>query len=421
MHPQNSSDTGRFQDKIKYPDTALGTVENLTDFGEPITNNGFLLRDGWRIALEDLLKFDEHIIKHLIYAGELSLFVGGSGTYKSFLVITLMAMLSIGQPVFGRRTKQVPVLIALAEGIGSQPKRLAALVKAAPWADQLDQGVFDWFGACPALSSKEDLNRVKSTLEEFRQKHGQYPKIMTLDTLSRMKGSYEENSNSDMAELLAKLQTEIAAPYNLHIMLVHHTGKPAEGREQTSPRGASALRGNVETVLLVTRNKDRNGGRIKLEKVKDGRDGQIFEFTTQVVELGEDQDGDMITSIFAEIGSEVVESGSSKAAAKPPKAGTAADKAIKTLRRLIVDGGLSRLPANETGDLADGELYFNLDEIKSALIADGILKLSDGTGSTLHPSSRSLLRDIKLRLIALDYIHSFQHGWALNRVKLASG
>jgi len=84
--------------------------------------------------------------------------------------------------------------------------------------------------------------------------------LIIFDTLSKISRGFQENSASDMAELLGKLY-EIAQACNSAICVIHHTKKDGNGY-----RGSSSLRDDVDIELQF--NKAAEGVNVVNEKQK---------------------------------------------------------------------------------------------------------------------------------------------------------
>jgi hypothetical protein len=69
----------------------------------------------------------DYLIKGLISPAEISLWVGPPKCGKSFLLLHVAYLLSLGQPVFERRVKAANVLYVAAEGEGGIANRIKAL------------------------------------------------------------------------------------------------------------------------------------------------------------------------------------------------------------------------------------------------------------------------------------------------------
>src|SRR5689334_14073874 len=68
-----------------------------------------------------------YILKGLLSPGEFSLWVGAPKCGKSFLLLHVTYLLSLGRQVFGRRVKSAVVLYVAAEGEGGINNRIEAL------------------------------------------------------------------------------------------------------------------------------------------------------------------------------------------------------------------------------------------------------------------------------------------------------
>jgi hypothetical protein len=84
----------------------------------------------------------------------------------------------------------------------------------------------------------------------------------------------------------------IKAATGAHVVIIHHSGKDAS----RGMRGHSALLGAADVAIEVTRDKDSKTRTATVVKAKDDADGDVFAFQLDVQELGEDQDGDLITT-----------------------------------------------------------------------------------------------------------------------------
>ena len=104
----------------------------------------------------------------------------------------------------------------------------------------------------------------------------------------------DENTAPDIAQLVAGLDL-IRRATGAHVMLIHHTGKDAA----RGARRHSTLRAAIDTEIELTRDE---AGQITAEvtKQRDGPTGYRFAYTLRQVELGQDQDGDPVTSCLVE-------------------------------------------------------------------------------------------------------------------------
>src|SRR5262249_16931751 len=82
----------------------------------------------------------------------------------------------------------------------------------------------------------------------------------------------------------------IREAFNCAVIIVHHCGV-----EGTRPRGHSSLTGAADAQLKVERDPAGNI-EVTVEYMKDGPDGDIIVSRLEQVTVGEDEDGDPITS-----------------------------------------------------------------------------------------------------------------------------
>ena len=113
--------------------------------------------------------------------------------------------------------------------------------------------------------------------------------VTILDTLNRAAPEADENASADMGRILeaAKALQRLTAGL---VVVVHHTGKDAT----KGLRGHSSLFAALDAAVEVTRDGDRREW--KVAKAKDGEDGAAHPFRLEVMDLGEDDEGEAVTS-----------------------------------------------------------------------------------------------------------------------------
>jgi hypothetical protein len=119
--------------------------------------------------------------------------------------------------------------------------------------------------------------------------------LIVMDTFAQVMAGADENSSKDVGGALAQCK-RLSKHTGAMVLLVHHSGKDA-GK---GARGWSGLRAAADVEIEITR-KD-NDRAIKVTKLKDGQDGAQMGFKLHTVVLGEDEDGDDITSCIVEYG-----------------------------------------------------------------------------------------------------------------------
>jgi putative DNA primase/helicase len=205
---------------------------------------------------------------------------GASGSGKSFLVLNLCAAVANGEDWFGYRVTAAPVVYVALEGAVGMRKRVAAWERhnGRPLPDRL-HFVID------ALDVRK-LTDVSQIIENAQKAGG--VGLLVIDTLSRAAPGAEENSSKDMGEIIENLKF-LQDSLGCAVLVVHHTGKDAT----KGLRGHSSLFAALDAAIEVKRDGCRSW---LVAKSKDDADGAQHPFALKVVDVGEDSDGEPVTS-----------------------------------------------------------------------------------------------------------------------------
>ncbi|MBP7467371.1 MAG: AAA family ATPase [Thauera sp.] len=221
-------------------------------------------------------------VKNVLPQTGLAALIGPSGSGKTFLALDLVAAVAHGEPWFGNRVHEAPVAYVALEGEAGIANRIAAHeIRTRRKLPDHFRVIVERF----ELLSIADVPALAETLKAAGIVDG----ITVIDTLNRAAGGADENSSADMGLLIAAL-TELQSRVGGLILIVHHTGKDAA----RGARGHSSLFAALDACIEVTRTDARREW--KQAKAKDGEDGKSHPFRLDVVEIGEDEDGDPITS-----------------------------------------------------------------------------------------------------------------------------
>lgn len=225
-------------------------------------------------------------VKGVIPANSVGMFFGASGTFKSFIALDYALHRCYGMPWIGRRTKQgVPVYIA-AEGGAGLMRRVEAWHK---------QRGLDWRN-CPMrfvttpVTIQTDATRLRDAIDAMDIA----PSDVIVDTMSQT-FSGEENSSTEVAAYLSHLGAVLREPYGSTVIVVHHTGHATTER----PRGSSAIIANCDFLFGVYRDEKEPLATVECIKQKDGDRWPAVSFAMRSILLGQDDDGDEITSLAA--------------------------------------------------------------------------------------------------------------------------
>ncbi|MNF29463.1 hypothetical protein D3C85_657190 [compost metagenome] len=228
------------------------------------------------------------LIKNFLPKATLGVIYGESGSGKSFLAYDLCAAISRGLDTWcGKRVTQGRVLIVVAEGAQGFRQRIDAYCHqqcVKPGDFQVDY-ISDFIPNLTIPAHVTDLIKEINDREPYD--------LIVMDTFAQVMPGADENSGKDVGAALAQCK-RINVKTGAMVLLVHHSGKDA-GK---GARGWSGLRAAADVELEITRKE--NDRAIKVTKLKDGQDGASMGFKLHTVTLGEDEDGDDITSCIVE-------------------------------------------------------------------------------------------------------------------------
>lgn len=221
-----------------------------------------------------------YLVKGLIPAGGLIIVWGPPKCGKSFWTFDLAMHIALAEPYRGRRVQQGPVVYLALEGGHGFRARIEA------WRRQ--HGVTD--APFYLITDRTDLVRDHAELIGAirSQAAPDLPRLVAIDTLNRsLAGS--ESKDEDMAAYI-RAADAIREAFDCAVIIVHHCGV-----DGSRPRGHTSLTGAADAQLSVAR--DGLGNIVvTVEWMKDGPEGNVIVSALEPVELGNDDDGEPITS-----------------------------------------------------------------------------------------------------------------------------
>lgn len=263
-------------------------IEQLKDYdliksGKPTVFKYYQGFHGWNSELS-------YLIKGMIPEQSFGLIYGASGSFKSFLAVSLSCHLATGMDWDSNKCQQGAVLYVIGEGGAGVPKRVKA------WSDRYYSGknVDNLFQIKQPVFIAED-NQWKSlisTVEEIKMKTRKEIKLIVLDTLARCYGGRDENKASDMGAFIRGCDM-VKEATGATILAVHHSGK----EESKAARGSSALEAAADFVFRV--NRPDKGREINLTNTKQKDDEEYPNRAYGLVNavIGKDSDNENINSL----------------------------------------------------------------------------------------------------------------------------
>lgn len=228
------------------------------------------------------------LVKNVFPANSLAVMYGASGSGKSFMALDMCIAIARGDVWRGHKTTKGRVIYVAAEGATGFRRRLHAFARqhSVP-LDSIDV----WVVAKPP--SLLDPAVVKQLIAAIKP---MMPVCMVvLDTFAQVTAGGNENSSEDMGKALKHAQ-KIAEILGCAVLLIHHSGKD----ESRGARGWSGIKAALDAEFEVIRSEHDRA--MTVTKLKDGEDGEEFGFKLLEIVIGEDEEGENVTSCVVEHG-----------------------------------------------------------------------------------------------------------------------
>lgn len=223
------------------------------------------------------------IIKGILPHAELGVIFGESASGKSFLALDMLGAILQGIEWRGHKVPAAMSCVYIAaEGAYGAKNRIRAYAQH-HGVDLATLGLGVIAGA-PNFMEVDDINDVMHSIRAYGPVG-----VIVVDTYAQVTPGANENSGEDMGKALGHCKAIHRATKAI-VILIHHAGKDST----KGARGWSGLRAAADFEMEITR--DGHDRAARLTKLKDGEDGAEMPFRLAVVGLGEDEDGDAITS-----------------------------------------------------------------------------------------------------------------------------
>jgi AAA domain len=266
-----------------------------------------------------MTKEANYLVKGIIPRAGFAVVWGPPKCGKSFWTFDLTMHIALGREYRGRRVQEGPVVYLALEGGPGFHNRVEA------WRRRYLGG---HRGSVPfyLLDVPVDLiaDRDKLVTAIKAQLGARIPVAVTIDTLNRALIG-DENKSDDMAKFIRAADI-IREAFGCAVIIVHHCGVAG-----SRPRGHTSLSGADDAQIAVERDGD-GIITVKVEHMKDGDAAEPMASKLERIELGNDTDGDLITSCVV-VPVEGVIAGSRK------KLPGKAQLALKTLNDCLMDQG----------------------------------------------------------------------------------
>lgn len=247
----------------------------------PVRN---ILSDGWK-------PFQNYLIKGLVNFGMVGFVAGAKNAGKSPLLLDLAAHVAKGEPWLGHRVKRAYVLYVATEGWTGIGNRLAAVRKV--YFPDSEEVAIDYLAASIDLrTSPKSARAIAATARERAKVFGLEPGLIIIDTFSHTLAGGDDSNQAEVKPAIANLKL-IAAETGAAVLVAHHPTKNGS----SGVRGSSTIEDDTDLTIRVEQAASGGKRRVTTPRVKDYGEITPVAFDIRTVELGEDQDGDPITSV----------------------------------------------------------------------------------------------------------------------------
>jgi hypothetical protein len=208
------------------------------------------------------------IVDGIISDQMMSIFWGDSGCGKTWVCLDMIICVSIGADWIGKKTIQSNALIIDEEsGKRRLKKRIRRIMEGH------DAGIDSpfYFRTMKRMDIRDkiQLEDLKFFIKEKNIK------LVLIDALMEIIPGADENATKEMNPPLMNLR-ELIEQTGVSIVIIHHAGK----LESSSFRGSSAIKGAVDLMIKITKEKEDNN-KIKMETTKV-RDVENFKLNAEM-------------------------------------------------------------------------------------------------------------------------------------------
>ena len=239
--------------------------------------------DDMKPGLEQLYLVDE-----LIPVAGLVDIWGKPKCFKSFWTLDLMFHVAMGWEYRDRSVQQGAVVYCAFEGAHGYKKRIEAIRRHYELEDGQHVPLYIMPGQANLIADHKTL-----IADVTGQLNGTKPICVVLDTLNKsLMGS--ESKDTDMSAYVRAAEA-IRDAFKCVVIIVHHCGL-----DDTRPRGHTSLPGAVDAQLAVVR--EGNAVTVTVEMMRDGPEETVVTSMVEVIEVGQDHAGKVLTSLVVKPG-----------------------------------------------------------------------------------------------------------------------
>lgn len=189
----------------------------------------------------------EYLIEGLIYKGEISLLYGPSGSGKSAIIEDMFTRAAAGLAVAGLQAKELDVFWFATENPHEHQRRIWAMNNSLPKLSQTGGEHFLTDHQLTLVGSGA-RERMESLADLLREETSGRPQVVVIDTLNQAMAGIDENGSAGMSEVISNVKFLLSLCPDIHVMIVHHSGK----KKENGPRGHSSLFAAMDSCFFLS-------------------------------------------------------------------------------------------------------------------------------------------------------------------------
>lgn len=236
----------------------------------------------FKLSEAPLIPPREYLIEGLIYKGEISLLYGPSGSGKSAIIEDMFTRAAAGLAVGSLQAVELDVFWFATENPHEHLRRVANMDAQ---LSKVSKTCGEHFLTFEQLTLVGDgaRNRMASLADLLRQSDAGRPQVIVIDTLNQAMAGMDENGSAGMSEVISNLKFLLSLCPDIHIMIVHHSGK----KKENGPRGHSSLFAAMDSCFFLS--SLTNNLQLEVTKDRGGKRGRKIKFNLVEIEANDNE------------------------------------------------------------------------------------------------------------------------------------
>jgi hypothetical protein len=249
-------------------------------------------------ALDEIVIGDDpvELIPSILPMGPaLGVSYGPPKSLKSFLLIHAGLHVASNIPYCGRDLQAGAVVYVTSEGVNGARRRLIAQRRALGLEGK--RVPFFLVATMPNLGAgPRDREVLQQKIADKLAGLGIPLRMIVIDTMRRAMPGKSENKPEDISVVVDNCEA-LAREFNCLVALIHHSPRSDDDRSS----GSNALDAAADALIGCKRDPATKIATVTVHHLKDGEEGDTWQFELRPIEIGIDRDGQPINSCYVQI------------------------------------------------------------------------------------------------------------------------